>query len=210
MATKWPLIVGFFIPLIATCLSSFTVHPEQNWAALGHPAAALLAMSAIHDMRENRQNSRGKRQSVWLGVTLGTAVIVATVIHLHAVYPFLPLPARRDPVSRLHGWQHLNEIKNLAKEVDAIVCDNYALAAQVSWQFRNIELNIPIVSVDRDKLPPMGLWLLLDQKEEFGSTELGLKCDEIKETTKVLLKRRGGTVWSVIEVTRGTGCAKES
>ena len=210
MASKWPLIVGFFIPLLATCLSSFTVHPEQNWASLGHPAAALLAVSAIYDMRENRQERRGKRQSVWLGATLGTAVIVATVIHLHAVYPFLPLPAQRDPVSRLHGWQHLDELKNGAKEVDAIVCDNYGLAAQVSWQFRDIGLNIPIVSVDRDKLPAKGLWLLLDQKGEFGNTELGLKCDEIKETTKVLLKRRGGTVWSVIEVTRGTGCAEES
>jgi len=77
--------------------SAFRKHVEPNWPAPAYiPAAALAAATAW-----------GERGARWLRRGWILAATLSGVVYLHAVVPVLPLPARRDPIAKAYGWDHL-------------------------------------------------------------------------------------------------------
>lgn len=92
----------FTLAVIATIGLAFFVYSatrrsvEANWPAIGWlPAILLLAAS------------RAGTRSVWERRGTWLAGILTALALLHVVVPYLPLPARRDPVSKAHGWERL-------------------------------------------------------------------------------------------------------
>ncbi|MFN0099265.1 MAG: ArnT family glycosyltransferase [Gemmatimonadaceae bacterium] len=89
----------FALATIATFCALFFVYSatrrnvEANWPAIAWiPALVVLAAS--------RTGSRSVWE--WRGVAL--AGVLSIILLVQVVLPFLPLPARRDPVSLAHGW----------------------------------------------------------------------------------------------------------
>ena len=120
--------------------------------------------------------------------------------------PFLPLPSMKDPVSRLHGWNDLLSKLPDTNGVDAIVCDNYGLAAQARWDARDDAIDIPIVSTDRPHIVPSGKWIILDQVGEWGDAKPKTMCDSIESLEDIILRRYDGEPVRTIRVSVGQNC----
>lgn len=94
--------VAFVLAAItAGCLAFFAYSAtrksvEANWPAIAWVPAIVLLAAARTTAR-----TAWERRALWVAGTL-TAVALA-----HVVAPFLPLPARRDQVSKAHGWDQL-------------------------------------------------------------------------------------------------------
>jgi len=191
------------LPVLATAAAAFFVHPEQNWAALGHPIAAALAVGAIALPRRDGTFANRARWSLALVLS---AASISLVVHLHALRPFLPLPAERDPVSRLHGWNGLAELAPRLRSVDAVVCDNYGLAAELAWYTRTSQEAPPILGRDRAPEPRAGRWLLLDERDDWADADLAVTCSAIDPVAELRLSRDDGDQVRAIQVSLGTGC----
>jgi 4-amino-4-deoxy-L-arabinose transferase-like glycosyltransferase len=194
------LALGYLTPLAAAILAAFGTHPQQNWAALGQPAALLSGFLAMAWTFPDR--ARLKRS--W-SVAIALTVIAATgMIHAHTWRPFLPLPPPQDPISRLHGWKKLTKIANWSGQADAVVGDSYGLAAEAAWQQRDrADFTTPILSTDRRPAPPPGRWLLLSVQ----GTSPSFRCKERTPLKNLPLIRTDGETWRVIAVELGSGCA---
>jgi 4-amino-4-deoxy-L-arabinose transferase-like glycosyltransferase len=201
---KIVLALGFLVPFVVACVATVSTHPEQNWASLGHPIAALSAVMAIGLCYPNSSPVTKRRQRGWMIGTLATAFLVTMVIHVHASDPFLPLPPQRDPVSRLHGWEGLATLSDRVSSVDAVVCDNYGLAAQVAWHFRKQQL--PVRSADRSGLPPPGTWLLIDEQNDWGNKRIFANCKKIRHLGQQVLKRADNSPVRTLSISEGSGC----
>ncbi|MCP4674890.1 MAG: phospholipid carrier-dependent glycosyltransferase [Deltaproteobacteria bacterium] len=192
--TLFVLAAGFLIPLAFSIMSALFTHPEQNWASLGHPAAAILVVWVLTKRR------------VWLTAVFITTISVTCIIHAHAIRPFLPLPAKQDPISRLHGWSRLSTLTKHMDKIDAIVCDNYGLAAETSWHLRHISKRIPIVGMNRPACAPQGNWLLLDEQAEWGDAKLEVNCAKTHLLGDLELKRKDETVLRTVKTSLGNDC----
>lgn len=69
---------------------------EANWPAIAWMPAIMLLGAARSGLR-----TVWERRALWLAGALTTAALV------HVVVPIFPLPARRDQVSKAHGWDRL-------------------------------------------------------------------------------------------------------
>ena len=188
------ILAGLFVPILATMAAAVFTHPEQNWASLGHPLAAVAVVSMI------------RKRRILLAATIGLAALLTVVIHIHAARPFLPLPSMKDPVSRMHGWDDLLSKLPGANGMDAIVCDNYGLAAEVKWEARHGAIDIPIVSTDRSYGVPSGKWLILDQVGEWGDVKPRTRCDRIIPHEDIILQRHDGKPVRTVRVFIGKNC----
>jgi 4-amino-4-deoxy-L-arabinose transferase-like glycosyltransferase len=199
-----PLLkTAVLLPMAATCMAALFCHPEQNWAALGHPMAGPMVVFALHHSFQ----SRGLRLRVWSSAVLASVIAVFVIVHAHTLHPILPLPPERDPTSRLHGWSDLKSLDDRLQSIDAVVCDNYALAAEFSWQLRErIPANVTVTSPDRSPLPSPGDWLLLSQEGDFGRETLAVTCSKTVLLTSIPLKRPDGAVWDMVRVSMGRDC----
>lgn len=197
------LMTAALLPLAAASAVALASHPEQNWASLGHPSAAILAFAFLSGgaNRPPLELSAGR----WRIAILTTATVFATIIHTHALSPFLPLPPDRDPVSRLHGWKELAGKLPPLEGIDSVVCDNYGLASQLQWSYRNRDA-IPIFSTDRGADPPGGDWLVLDEEGDWGDHVPRARCDSMARVGEIALGNNGGRPLRIIEVSRGSGC----
>jgi 4-amino-4-deoxy-L-arabinose transferase-like glycosyltransferase len=199
------ICVAFFaLPILATLIAALFVHPEQSWAALGHPLAALLAVGVAAGKEDA---ASGTRARVWLAAILISAFAITALIHVHAARPFLPLPPERDPVSRLHGWEGLQQLADRAEAVDAVVCDNYGLAAELAWHAPEPLRSRPIVGADRSPLPGPGRWLLLDEIGDWAGAVLPTGCSRIEPAGRLELSRADGTRIRAIDISIGSGCS---
>lgn len=70
---------------------------EANWPALAYVPALLLLVA--------HQGGRAWRRWLWGGAAL--AAVLTLVTYVNAFTPVLPVPARRDPAARAHGWREL-------------------------------------------------------------------------------------------------------
>lgn len=188
------ILAGLFIPILATMAAAVFTHPEQNWASLGHPLAAVAVVSMI------------RKRRMLLVATIGLAAVLTVVIHVHAARPFLPLPSMKDPVSRMHGWDDLLSKLPDTNGVDAIVCDNYGLAAETRWEARDGAIDIPIASTDRPHGIPAGKWLILDQVGEWGDAKPKPRCDHITHLEDIILHRYDDKPVRTIRVFTGQNC----
>jgi 4-amino-4-deoxy-L-arabinose transferase-like glycosyltransferase len=182
------LQVAALLPLAATALAALGTHPEQNWAALGHPFAAVAAVAAA-------EARFPRRRAAWLAAAGGTAIAAAIAVHVHALSPFLPLPPERDPVSRLHGWDGLRAVDPLVAGKATVVCDNYGLASELAWRYRHEPDAPPIASLDRPSRLPAGRWLLLDERGDPGGRAIDpAPCAPKRRISRVDLARADGAV----------------
>lgn len=200
-------LVLALVPVAAATLAALGTHPEQNWASLGHPFAAIAAVAAAE------ARFRGRTKAIWLGTTVAVVAAASIVIHAHALAPFLPLPPERDPVSRLHGWKDLAAIidgpfdADLGGAPDAVACDNYGLAAELAWATRDKRSFPPIGSLDRPGRLPPGRWLLLDGSDDHGDRGVGAApCVPIRKIGVFDLRREDGETVRRVDISVGEGC----
>jgi len=190
------------VPMAATALAALGTHPEQNWASLGHPFAAVAAISAA----EARFEKAGRR--AWLSAAALCVVGASVLIHVHAAAPFLPLPPDRDPVSRLHGYEGLAAVVDeRTSGVRAIACDNYGLASELAWLMRDDSDGPVIGSLDRGGTLPVGRWLLLDESGDPSGADFSeAPCARKRITGAVSLERADGTVVRTVTLYDGSAC----
>ena len=99
---------------------------EANWPAPSYvPAIALLAaLVPWHDR--------------WLRRGLALAAVLVGIIYVHALYPVLPLPARRDPVARSAGWEavaaRVQEARAALGPRTHVGADRYQEVSELAYQ----------------------------------------------------------------------------
>lgn len=191
------LAASFLVPLVAAGIAACFTHAEQNWASLGHPAAALLAIRAVRN---------GPRTRAWIAALVGSAAAVTVAIHVHALSPFLPIPPDRDPAARLQGHEQLRVLAPRIAAADGVLSDNYGLAALVAWELRGVAAPDRILSADRGALPRPGRWLLLDEAGDFGRASLPDRCASLAIIPPLLVRRADGAIVRRIDVSLGAGC----
>lgn len=94
---RFALAVVSLVPLLFFAVSASRRAVEANWPALIYPGAILLLATSTAPHAEGRWWRRG----------LGLAALLLGVLAVQAWHPVLPLPPRRDPIARAHGWQAL-------------------------------------------------------------------------------------------------------
>ena len=199
------LSLALFLPMVAAATAGLFTHPEQNWAALGHPFAGPMVVLFWMRRRESNPHARAR---TWLTVTAVSVVLIFALIHLHAKYSLLPLPPDKDPAARLHGFEALSVLEEPLRGADAAVCDNYGLAASLYWQLRDRGAREKaVVSPDRASWPAPGNWLLLVQENDFGNTSLPIVCEELRGLPDIALRRADSAIWDTIHVALGSRCS---
>jgi hypothetical protein len=94
---RFALAVVAVVPLAFFAVSAWRRPVEANWPAMIYPAAMmLLATSPLPVAR-----------GVWWRRGLWLAAVLLAVVTVQAAVPVLPLPPRRDPIARAHGWRDL-------------------------------------------------------------------------------------------------------
>jgi 4-amino-4-deoxy-L-arabinose transferase-like glycosyltransferase len=87
---------------------------EGNWPALAY-FSALLALVGLTFERWPEWG-KGKRALAWVAV--GSALAFTVLVHLHSLFPFVPISPKKDPTSQLYGWRALGEkIEELASSI---------------------------------------------------------------------------------------------
>lgn len=140
----YTLLLCFSLPLVLFGILAFKGHVEANWAVMGYPPAAILAVEVI--LRRHGESAEGVRK--WLtpkflkwavALAVGPVVIVA----LHAWIGLLPAAlekrfAKEDRVIwETRGWDGLGKhVAGLKQEGDVIAADRYQLCAL-------LEFNVP-------------------------------------------------------------------
>jgi len=105
------------LPLGLGLVASFVVYQEPNWAAVGHPAALLIAgayLAKAWDRADARRKTSVLRNAALASLVM---VIFGAIPASHVLHPWLPLPAAKDPTSRLHGWAQLSQERGEEKPV---------------------------------------------------------------------------------------------
>jgi hypothetical protein len=202
------LAAGLVIPMAVTLVSAFFTHPEQSWASLGHPLAAVLAVGSVQKRYSTPDLAAKKRGRAWMIALILSVSAFFALVHGHAVRPFVPLPPERDPVSRLHGWDELQKLSQHVDRADAVLCDNYGLASELKWTLRNEGIDKTIASADRVSTPfPFQRdWLLLNEKEDWGRAELQIDCELLRPLQTLSNLRADKKVVRKIEVMKGVYC----
>jgi 4-amino-4-deoxy-L-arabinose transferase-like glycosyltransferase len=89
---RWVLAVVATASWVFFVYSALRKSVEANWPAPSYvPAVALLAAGSLATSR-------------WLRRGVALAAVLVGIVYLHAVVPFLPIPARKDPIARGAGW----------------------------------------------------------------------------------------------------------
>lgn len=90
---------------------------EANWPAIAYVSAVVLLAGRARTQRSDR----------WMvaGITLAAALTVVT--YVNAFTPILPVPARRDPAARAHGWERLG------RAVDSLYAPRLARSSSRTW-----------------------------------------------------------------------------
>jgi hypothetical protein len=149
-----------------------------------------------------------KRGRAWMFFLMLSVSAFFALVHGHSVRPFVPLPPKRDPVSRLYGWDDLRKLSRHVDRADAVICDNYGLASELKWTLRNEGIDKTIVSTDRvfTPFPLQRDWLLLDEKGDWGAAELRVRCELSRPLQTLSNLRADAKVVRKIEVTKGIYC----
>ncbi len=99
---------------------------EANWPAIAWVPAILLLAGARTTLR-----TAWERRAIWV------AGVLTTIALAHVVVPFLPLPARRDQVSKAHGWDQLARVVDSARATlpagTAVAANRYQDAAMLGF-----------------------------------------------------------------------------
>ena len=130
LVRRFALAVIAVVPLAFFAVSAWRRPVEANWPAMIYPGAMLLL--AVHD----RPWSHGpwwRRGQVLAAVLLG-------IVAVQAAWPILPLPPRKDPIARAHGWDtlaaavdtHRQQLRQEAARV-WVAADRYQDASELAF-----------------------------------------------------------------------------
>lgn len=95
--------VRWFLATIAIVVFAFFMYSatrrrvEANWPAIAYAPAILLLVA----------QARSPRWEQWLRAGVVFSGLLTLVAYINAFTPILPVPARRDPAARAHGWGDL-------------------------------------------------------------------------------------------------------
>jgi len=138
------LLLTFSLPLFLFGILAFFGHMEANWAFVGYPPAAILAVEMIARAQADRQSrflSRINRSYLRWAVLV--AVAPSVLVALHAWLGLLPagLEKKLGKTDRIvwetRGWKELGaHVGKLAKPDGVIAADSYQLCAL-------LEFNVP-------------------------------------------------------------------
>jgi 4-amino-4-deoxy-L-arabinose transferase-like glycosyltransferase len=88
---------------------------EANWPALAY-FSALVALAGLAGEEWGRWG-RKKRAFAWAAVLIG--LLFTVLVHVQPIYAVIPIKARRDPTSQLHGWRALGDrLREVARSLD--------------------------------------------------------------------------------------------
>jgi 4-amino-4-deoxy-L-arabinose transferase-like glycosyltransferase len=90
---------------------------EPNWPAIAYVPGVLLLLSRASTPRWER----------WMRAGIGLAAAMMLVTYVNAFTPILPVPARRDPAARAHGWEEL------ARVVDRVHAPRRPISSYRTW-----------------------------------------------------------------------------
>jgi dolichyl-phosphate-mannose-protein mannosyltransferase len=178
---------------------------EPNWPALALvPAVLLLATWPA-----------APRWRTWerAGIALAGAMVVG--IYVQAVYPWLPLPRRSDPIAQAYGWEDLARAVTLTgRETDPpgrriwLAADRYQDAAELAFHLAGhptvFSLNLGGRSNQYDLWPTArdslrlgdGLTVVLDDVDGTPppAAKLAPHFARVDRGTRVEMRRRGQVV----------------
>jgi 4-amino-4-deoxy-L-arabinose transferase-like glycosyltransferase len=97
MTRRFALAVMAVVPLAFFAVSAWRRSVEANWPAMIYPGAMMLLATAEQPWSHGRWWRRGQ---------VLAAVLIAVVVW-QAATPMLPVPPRKDPIARAHGWDVL-------------------------------------------------------------------------------------------------------
>lgn len=129
------VIFGFFM------YSATKRRVEANWPALAYLPAVLLLAAYVPTVRWTK----------WLRAGVVLSALLATVIYVNTITPILPVPARRDPVARAAGWDHLARVVHPLRTTGSggrtfVAANRYQEAAALAFHLpdhpRTFSLNI--------------------------------------------------------------------
>lgn len=98
---------------------------EANWPALAYvPATLLLAAHAA-----------GPAWARWRRAGILLAGAVSVIVYVNTIVPVLPVPARRDPVARSAGWNHLARAVERERGTTGawVAADRYQEASELAF-----------------------------------------------------------------------------
>ncbi|HEY0928721.1 MAG TPA: glycosyltransferase family 39 protein [Gemmatimonas sp.] len=94
---RFALAVIATAPLAFFAISAWRRSVEANWPAMIYPGAMMLLATS----------GRSWAIGAWWRRGLAFAAFLLLVVSAQAWRPLLPLPPRRDPIARAHGWTTL-------------------------------------------------------------------------------------------------------
>jgi 4-amino-4-deoxy-L-arabinose transferase-like glycosyltransferase len=90
---------------------------EANWPAIAYVPGVLLLVARSATQRWER----------WMRAGIALSFVMMLVTYVNAFTPILPVPARRDPAARAHGWE------DLARVVDRIHAPRRPISSYRTW-----------------------------------------------------------------------------
>jgi len=98
---SWPIFIFFWFS------SALGKVAEANWPAPAYIAGGILSLDVFNRFYKNNVLHK---YFVSAGIVL--VVIINILIHIHLIFPFLPIPAKIDPTNQFHGWRELGTVIN--------------------------------------------------------------------------------------------------
>jgi 4-amino-4-deoxy-L-arabinose transferase-like glycosyltransferase len=165
--SRWFLLGALTVPV----LLFFLVHSasqkiQPNWPGFIYPAAILAGVQGYVSLSKEREQRGWVKASFKLAPWVGLAFTLAAFLQLG--FGVLPIEAKKDPTSRLKGWEKLGaEVAEMARARGAvsILTANYAATGELSfygapevgvlqWNERIRYVNLPPPDEDRLKNGP--------------------------------------------------------
>ncbi len=97
MVRRFALAVISVAPLAFFAVSAWRRAVEANWPAMIYPSAIVLLATSKTPWSHGRWWRRGH----------AFAALLLALVVCQAATPFLPIPPRKDPIARAHGWETL-------------------------------------------------------------------------------------------------------
>jgi len=200
------------LAIVATVIFAFFVYSatkrrvEANWPALAYIPAMLLVAGY----------SGARVWDRWLRAGVVLAGSLTLVTYVNTFVPILPVPARRDPVARAWGWDHLASVVNrtygprrsLSAYRTWVAADRYQEASELAFHLplnpETFALNLTTRANNYDLWPSFpdrahprdGLILVVDDVEGTHATVsmLSPHFTTVRKDDQITLARAGDPV----------------